>query len=120
MAHQSCISYLTGIIWDRSQVSRMQSDNFSPVRNSLKSEEVRSLLPTPQEEKNRFNSMASLFGYIMSYLKEESASKHQEGPPGPPSKWSFFTISLCKMTEKVRDRTEGRHHSYEAGIGFKM
>ena len=64
--------------------------------------------------------MTSLIGHIVSHHEEESASKHQEGPLGPPSKWPFFTISLCKITKKVCDRTEGSHHSYEAGIGFKM
>ena len=64
--------------------------------------------------------MTSLIGHIVSYLAEESASKHQEGPLGLTSKWPFFTISQGKITEKVGDRTEGTHHSYEAGIGFKM
>ncbi len=64
--------------------------------------------------------MTPLIGHIMNYLKEESASKHQEGPLGLPSKWPFFTISQGKITKKVGHFTEGKHHSYEAGIGFKM
>ena len=64
--------------------------------------------------------MTSLIWNIERYLEEESASKHKEGPQGPPTKWPFFTISQGKITKKVGHFTEGKHHSYEAGIGFKM
>ena len=107
VAHHCYISSLTGFIWCRSQVSRMQSDNFFPVKNSLTLEEVRTFLTRPGEEKNWFDSRTSTIGHIVTYLEEESASEHQEGPLGTPSTWPLFTISLCKITKKCRQQCCG-------------
>ena len=88
---------LTGIFWCWSQASRTKTGNFFPVSNSWTKESVRRLLATPGEEKNWFDSITSIFGHILTYLEEESASEHQEGPPGPPSRWAVLTILPCKI-----------------------
>ena len=90
---------LTGIFWCWSQVSRTQTDNFFPVRRLWRKVSVRRLLTTPGEEKNLFDSITSIFGHILTYLKEESASEHQEGPLRPPSTWAVLTILPCKITK---------------------
>ena len=74
----------------------------------------------PERKKNWFNSMTSPIGHIVTYLEEESASEHQEGPLGPPSKSPFFTISQGKITKNVGSWAVGTHHSYEVGTGFNM
>ncbi len=78
----------TGIFWCWSQVSRTQADNFCPVRKLWRKVSVQVLLTTPGEEQNGFDSITSIFGHILTYLEEEFASEHQEGPKGPPSTWA--------------------------------
>ena len=77
----------------------METGDFFPVSNSWTKESVRRLLATPGEEKNWFDSITSIFGHILTYLEEESASEHQEGPPAPPSRWAVLTILPCKITK---------------------
>ena len=86
----------------------------------MKKVSVRSLLTIPGEEKNGFNSITSIFGHSLTYLEEDLASEHQEGPQGPPSTWALLTILQGKITKTSLHFTVGTHHSYRVGIGLKM